>query len=137
MMFGKKKPAVQPQVPEYTFQSDDFQLKNDTVGVNIDSNFASQSYWKDVYKRFVSNKGALVALVLIVIITFFAIVGPGMNPYSYAEQNLSEKNFAPRVPGLEKLGTVHRGIRRGYVDKNKSNPHHYSRRSRWIFHLLN
>ena len=48
--------------------------------------------------------GALVALVLIVIITFFAIVGPGMNQYGYADQNLSEKNFAPRVPGLESFG---------------------------------
>lgn len=104
MMFGKKKPAAVPQVPEYTFQEDDFLLKNDTVGVNIDSNFASQSYWKDVYKRFISNKGALIALVLIVIITFFAIVGPGMNQYSYSEQNLAEKNFAPRIPGLEKMG---------------------------------
>ena len=93
MMFGKKKPAAVPQVPEYTFQEDDFRLKNDTAGVNIDSNFASQSYWKDVYKRFISNKGALVALVLIVIITFFAIVGPGMNQYGYADQNLAEKNF--------------------------------------------
>ena len=104
MMFGKKKPAAVPQVPEYTFQEDDFLLKNDTAGVNIDTNFASQSYWKDVYKRFISNKGAMVALVLIVIITFFAIVGPGMNQYGYADQNLAEKNFAPRVPGLEKIG---------------------------------
>ena len=104
MMFGKKKPAVMPQASEYTFQDDDFQLKNDIAGVRIDSNFASQSYWKDVYKRFISNKGALIALVLIVMITFFAIVGPGMNQYTYAEQNLSEKNYAPRILGLEKLG---------------------------------
>ena len=104
MMFGKKKPAPVPQAPEYTFQEDDFRLKNDTAGVNIDNNFASQSYWKDVYKRFISNKGALVALMLIVIITFFALVGPGMNQYSYAAQSLAEMNFAPRVPGLEKMG---------------------------------
>ena len=62
MMFGKKKPAVMPQASEYTFQDDDFQLKNDIAGVRIDSNFASQSYWKDVYKRFISNKGALIAV---------------------------------------------------------------------------
>lgn len=37
MMFGKKKPAAVPQVPEYTFQEDDFLLKNDTAGVNIDT----------------------------------------------------------------------------------------------------
>ena len=45
-----------------------------------------------------------MALVLIVIITYFAILGPGMNQYGYADQNLSEKNFAPRIPGLEKMG---------------------------------
>lgn len=100
----KKNTIADPDKAEYNFQADDFELKNDAAGVNIDSNFASQNYWKDVYKRFVSNKGALVALVLIVIITFFAIVGPGMNEYTYSGQTLAEKNFAPRVPGLEKLG---------------------------------
>lgn len=104
-MAKKTTQAVVPQsAAEYTFQPDDFQLRSDSSIVNIDSNFASQNYWKDVYKRFVSNKGALVALVLIVIISFFAIFGPGMNQYTYAGQSLSEKNFAPRVPGLEKLG---------------------------------
>ena len=106
MRFGKKKAAPVAAAGEYVFQEDDFLLKNDLSGVNIDNNFASQSYWKDVYKRFVSNKGALVALVLIVVITFFAKFGPGMTPSSYAEQNLSQKNFAPRVPGLEKLGIL-------------------------------
>ncbi len=106
MRFGKRKAAPVAAAPEYVFQEDDFLLKNDLSAVNIDNNFASQSYWKDVYKRFVSNKGALVALVLIVVITFFAIFGPGMTGYSYAEQNLSQKNFAPRVPGLEKLGIL-------------------------------
>lgn len=106
MRFGKRKAAPVAAAPEYVFQEDDFLLKNDLSAVNIDNNFASQSYWKDVYKRFVSNKGALIALVLIVVITFFAIFGPGMTGYSYAEQNLSQKNFAPRVPGLEKLGIL-------------------------------
>ena len=106
MRFGKRKAAPVAAAPEYVFQEDDFLLKNDLSAVNIDNNFASQSYWKDVYKRFVSNKGALIALVLIVLITFFAIFGPGMTGYSYAEQNLSQKNFAPRVPGLEKLGIL-------------------------------
>ena len=106
MRFGKRKAAPVAAAPEYVFQEDDFLLKNDLSAVNIDNNFASQSYWKDVYKRFVSNKGALVSLVLIVLITFFAIFGPGMTGYSYAEQDLSQKNFAPRVPGLEKLGIL-------------------------------
>lgn len=104
MKLRKTAPAPVPGTAEYTFQADDFQWRSDASSAHIDSNFASQSYWKDVYKRFVSNKGALIALVLIVLITLLAIFGPGMNEYDYAEQNLSEKNFAPRVPGLEKLG---------------------------------
>lgn len=108
MAFLKKKKAVAAaatvSASEYTFQPDDFQLKNDHEGVSIDSNFASQSYWKDVYKRFVSNKGALVALVLIIIIALLAAFGPSMTPYSYSDQELSQKNFAPRIPVLEDFG---------------------------------
>lgn len=103
-MFRKKIIPAPVQNQEYSFQADDFQLRDDASAVSIDSNFASQSYWKDVTARFVSNKGALIALVLIVIITAFAIFGPGMNQYTYAGQSLSEKNFAPRIPYLEKLG---------------------------------
>lgn len=106
MTIEKKKPVSQPQLEAYVFQNDDFELLGKNVGQTADSNFASQSYWKDVRKRFVSNKGAVVALVLIVIITLLAVFGPGMNGYTYAEQDLSQKNFAPRVPGLEKLGIL-------------------------------
>ena len=106
MTIEKKKPVFQPQPEAYVFQNDDFELLGKNVGQTADSNFASQSYWKDVRKRFVSNKGAVVALVLIVIITLLAVFGPGMNSYTYAEQDLSRKNFAPRVPGLEKLGIL-------------------------------
>ena len=106
MTIEKKKPVFQPQPEAYVFQNDDFELLGKNVGQTADSNFASQSYWKDVRKRFVSNKGAVVALVLIVIITLLAVFGPGMNGYTYAEQDLSQKNFAPRVPGLEKLGIL-------------------------------
>ena len=106
MTIEKKKPVSQPQPEAYVFQNDDFELLGKNVGQTADSNFASQSYWKDVRKRFVSNKGAVVALALIVIITLLAVFGPGMNGYTYAEQDLSQKNFAPRVPGLEKLGIL-------------------------------
>lgn len=130
-LFRKKAEAVPPAITaeEYVFQPDDFELKNDISGVNIDSNFASQSYWKDVYKRFVSNKGALIALILIIIISLLAVFGPGMNEYTYASQNRDEKNFAPRVAALEKFGifdgnetlTTSTGSKvvNGYKDKDK------------------
>lgn len=106
MKMKKKIAPVQEEKVEYVFRDDDFSPKSDVTGTRIDNNFASQSYWKDVYKRFVSNKGALVALVLIVVIALLAAFGPGMNEYSYSDQTLSYKNFAPRVPGLEKLGIL-------------------------------
>ena len=82
----------------------DFKWKNNEDGIALDSNFAAQSFWKDVVIRYFKKISAVVGLVLIIIITAFAIVGPGMNDFSYSEQALDQKNFAPRVKGLEKYG---------------------------------
>ena len=71
---------------------------------HLDANFASQGYWHDVLHRFVSNKGAVIALVLILIIVVMAVIGPGLSGRSYSSQTLSEKNFAPRIPVIENLG---------------------------------
>ncbi len=96
--------AAVVQTPEYVPVDSDFVLKNDESALAIDENFAAQSFWKDALIRFVRKTSALVGLVLIVLITILAAAGPGMNKYSYSEQNLNEKNLAPRVPGLEKTG---------------------------------
>ena len=84
----------------------DFVLKNQNEDINIDSNFASQSFWKEVRHRFFNKKSAVVGLIFIILIVVFAIIGPGMTEYDYSTQELSQKNFAPRVPGLEKLGIL-------------------------------
>ncbi|MDE7252510.1 MAG: ABC transporter permease [Acetatifactor sp.] len=84
----------------------DFKLKNLGDAITIDENFAAQNFWKDVLIRYFRKVSAVVGLVLIVVITIMAAVGPGMNQYTYSEQNLSQKNFAPRVPGLENLGIL-------------------------------
>ena len=89
---------------EYVFQPDDFELRGNAEQTQIDTNFASQNYWHEVRVRFFSNKGAVVALVLIALIALLAAFGPHMTPYSYSQQTLTQKNFAPRIPGLEKLG---------------------------------
>ncbi len=86
------------------FRPDDFALRGGAEATKIDLNFASQNYWKEVRARFFANKGAVVALVLVVILGALALFGPGMSPYTYSEQNLAQKNFAPRIPGLEQLG---------------------------------
>ena len=96
------QPAAAAETP-YVPTDDDFKLKNSGT-IDIDENYASQSYWKDVIAHFFHKKSAVVGMILIILITVFAIVGPGMNSFSYSQQNLATKNFAPRIPGLEKLG---------------------------------
>lgn len=89
---------------KYVFKDDDFALRGDAEATKIDANFASQSFWTEVRKRFFANKGAVVSLVIVVIIILLAAFGPGMTSYTYSAQNLAQKNFAPRIPGIEKLG---------------------------------
>lgn len=100
------KPAkeITAAVAAYVPVEADFRLKDNAGEIAIDTNFAAQSFWKDVFIRYFRKTSAVVGLVLIVLITMMAMVGPGMNAYTYSEQNLSQKNFAPRIKGLENLG---------------------------------
>ncbi len=82
----------------------DFQLKNNAEEIALDSNFASQGFWKDVCIRYFRNVSAVIGLAFIIIITVMAIIGPGMNAYTYSGQELSQKNLAPRIKFLEKFG---------------------------------
>lgn len=110
------------------FFPDDFKRIAGEPDAIMDSGFTSDSYWRDVRRRFFSNRGAVIALVFILLIVFFATFGPSMNLYSYKDQNLSQKNFAPRIPFLEQLGifngnealktTTGTKIINGYRDKN-------------------
>ncbi len=110
------------------FFPDDFERIAGEPDAVVDSGFTSDSYWRDVRRRFITNRGAVIALVFIILIVFFAAFGPVMNQYSYKDQNLSQKNFAPRIPLLEKLGIFNgdealkttMGVKNinGYRDKN-------------------
>ncbi len=88
----------------FEFRPDDFEM----IGIDeknfIDTTYASQPYWKDVLSRFSKNKGAVAGLIVILLIIIMAIIGPGLNPYTYDEQNIANQNLAPRVPGLEDTG---------------------------------
>ncbi len=95
-----KTVVCEPYVPTDA----DFRLKNNLDEIALDTNFASQGFWKDVLIRYFRKTSAVIGLVLIVIISVMAVIGPGMNEYTYSGQELGQKNLAPRIPGLEKLG---------------------------------
>lgn len=86
------------------FLPNDFERKHSGITAHVDTNFASQSYWKDALHRFVKNRGALVGLVFLILVAVMAVAGPGMNDYTFSSQIISEQNLAPRVKALEKFG---------------------------------
>lgn len=88
------------------FLPNDFELVGEENLAHVDKNYASQPYWKDILSRFKKNKGAMIGLVCIILITFMAIIGVGLNGHTYDSQIISHQNLAPRVPGVEKLGIL-------------------------------
>jgi oligopeptide transport system permease protein len=86
------------------FLPNDFELVGEENLSHVDKIYASQSYWKDVLNRFKKNKGAVIGLICIILITFTAVIGVGLNGHTYQSQIIEHQNLAPRIPGIEKLG---------------------------------
>ena len=104
MRIGMKKISINTEMPAYIPADADFCLKNNAGEIAIDNNFAAQSFWKEVILRYLRKISAVAGLILIILITIMAVVGPGMSGYSYSEQNLLQKNLAPRIPGFDQTG---------------------------------
>lgn len=62
------------------------------------------SFWKDARLRFYQNKGAVIGIIMIAIITFFAIFGPAMTSHSYKSKVDEHINLPARIPGVENIG---------------------------------
>lgn len=67
----------------------------------------SVGYWKDAWRRLKSNKVALISLIVVIIVTIFAIVTPLISKYAYDATDLSMTNAKPSMEhlmGTDKLG---------------------------------
>ncbi|MCC0563198.1 oligopeptide ABC transporter permease [Brevibacillus borstelensis] len=62
------------------------------------------SVWKDAWRRLLKNRGTVIAMCIIVLITLLALIGPQLSGRPYDEQNLTFSNLPPKVAGLEWLG---------------------------------
>lgn len=65
------------------------------------------SYWKDVWLRLKGNPLAVTGLSALIVLLFFAIVGPWLSPYTYYETHLPLKNQPPSAEfwfGTDELG---------------------------------
>ena len=110
---AKKTVQAQAAAAPYTPVKEDFVLLTQR-DIRTDTNFASQSYWKGVFTHFFKNRRAVVGLVIITVIIFFAIVGPVMNSFGYrdivqyrneANKRVVAKGIAPQIPALHRLLT--------------------------------
>ena len=105
------------------FLEKDFELVGKNNLAYDNTIYANQSYWKDVLGRLKKNKGAIVGLICIILITFMAIIGVGLNGHTYDSQTIAHQNLAPRIPVIEKLGIFDGGEKlntsQGTVEVNK------------------
>lgn len=112
-----------PVNDQVIFLENDFEFVQRDSSAHIDESYSSQSYWKDVRKRFFKNKGAVLGLIAILIIIFMAIFGLDMNDYTYDAQTIQHQNLAPRIPLLENLGIFDGSEKMttstGVIDRNK------------------
>ena len=73
-----------------------------------DKAYKTTSYWRDVWSHFSKNKGALIGFIIILIIAFFALIGPMISGHAYDTIIIEHQNLPPKIPGI--FGGVERGI---------------------------
>lgn len=63
----------------------------------------SLNYWQDAWLRVRKNKGAIVSLVVIILLSIMAFIGPSLSNFEYDKQNTKHANLPPRIQGLENI----------------------------------
>ncbi len=74
-----------------------FKRVGQSDSVNIDLNYSSGSFWKDVTTRFKKNKGAVFGGIMILVIIFMALFGPMMNEHEFDAVNTPHQNLPPKI----------------------------------------
>jgi ABC-type dipeptide/oligopeptide/nickel transport system permease subunit len=80
---------------ENEFCSADFSTASAEEKESMVEMHKSVSYWKDAARRFRQNHVSMVALAVVLLITFFAFLGPRFIPYSYEEQYRGAMKLGP------------------------------------------
>ena len=68
----------------YTPSKNDFEFVSGR-NIEVDTNFASQGYWRGVFVHFVKNKFAMTGILLVFLIMLLAIFAPLFSPYTYQQ----------------------------------------------------
>jgi oligopeptide transport system permease protein len=68
---------------------------------------AQSSLWKDAWRRYVRNRGALVAGAVFMLVVLYALVVPFVSPYDPNDVNFAQANQSPSLDhplGTDKFG---------------------------------
>ena len=60
----------------------------------------------DMRKRFFAQKSAVAGMVILILLTFLALIGPYLTTHSYDDQQLERANLPPRAPVLSSWGIM-------------------------------
>lgn len=81
----------------------------------------SLTYWQDVWRRLRENVLAIIGLIMIIIITGLAVLGPMFSDVKYSDQNLDLANIPPNLEIIklseEEYVYVHKAYKLIEVDK--------------------
>ena len=80
---------------EMKFQPKDFEFAHESQELEKDEVMLARSAWKDSVSLFARNKGAVIGIVCIALITIFAIVAPMLSDWKYDAIDTSLQNIAP------------------------------------------
>lgn len=62
------------------------------------------TFWNEAWRRLRKNRGAFIGLIMILLFTMIALIGPLLNEYSHSDQDLARSNLPPKAAGFEWLG---------------------------------
>lgn len=90
----------------------------------IDSS-PSVSFWAEAMQRLMKNKGAVLSVIILVLITLFALIGPSLNDHTYKAQNLDHSHLPPKIHGLEWIGFNGKDVKGNDVYANRNIEENY------------
>jgi oligopeptide transport system permease protein len=75
----------------------EFKLLDQSQKISNEQIRPGLTYWKDAWRRLKKNVLAMGGLVVILLMTLFAIFGPMITPYTYSDQIVGYANIPPRI----------------------------------------
>ncbi|MFT8317853.1 MAG: oligopeptide ABC transporter permease [Sporolactobacillus sp.] len=87
--------TAEKKITQDMFQAAELdQTKNEEISGKV------VSVWRDAFRRFMQNKGAVLSTIILFLLIFLAIFGPYFNHYGPINQNLNHANLPPRISVL-------------------------------------